>query len=615
MKKAGSSKGKHTSSNSDAGDAGTGLIDPLALGQILMDVSERAQPLLGEFFEKYQFDIRELAKDPMNIRPAYAEFFGQLWSNPQKLFDMQAKLWQDWFTLWHDSATRFLGGKSEDIYKPDKGDRRFKDPAWEQSAVFDFIKQSYLLTSRWMQDVVRQTEGLDDATRTKVDFYTRQFINALAPSNFLMTNPEVLQETLESRGENLLRGLENLLADLRRGHGELKISTTDYEAFRLGENIAITPGKVIYQNDLMQLLQFEATTGAVHKRPLLIIPPWINKYYILDLRPDNSFIRWLADQGHTVFIISWVNPNRKLAQKRFEDYMEEGILEALRQIEKATGEPDCNVIGYCLGGTLLAVTLAWLAANKQADKIASATFLAALVDFSEAGELKMFMDDSQLELMDREMAEKGFLSGDHIKKAFSLLRANDLIWSFVVNNYLMGKEPFPFDLLYWNDDSTNMPAAMHSFYMRKCYGENLLPVPGRVTMMGTPIDMRKVATPAYFLSTREDHIAPWHSTYATTQMFKGPCIFTLAASGHVAGVINPPAAEKYCHWTSGKTPADPEDWLSHAQQQDGSWWPHWNEWVKNFAGGPDVPARKPGGGKLKPVEDAPGSYVKMKAED
>lgn len=588
--------------------------DPFALGHILADVYRRTQPLLTEFLEKYEFDMEELAKDPLNLRPAYAEFLTHLWSNPQKLLEIQMQFWNDWLYLCQESANRFLSGKGHDIYQPDKGDRRFKNEIWNQSAVFDFIKQSYLLTSKYMQDLVEQTEGLDDETKVKVEFYTRQFANAIAPTNFLLTNPEVLQETIDTGGDNLVRGFQNLIEDLKRGRGELKISTTNYKAFRLGENIAVTPGKVIFQNDVMQLIQYEPETKTVFRKPLLIIPPWINKYYILDLKPANSFVKWVVEQGHTVFIVSWVNPDAELAKKRFEDYMEEGVLEAMAQVRTVTGEPDCNIVGYCLGGTLTAVTLAYLAAHRKAKQIISATFLTAMVDFEKSGEMKLFMDSSQLQMMDKEMEQKGFLPADHLQKTFSLLRSNDLIWSFVINNYLMGREPFPFDLLYWNDDSTNMPAAVHSFYMRKCYNENMLPVPGGVTMKGTPIDMRKIKTPCYLLSTKEDHIAPWKATYANTQMFSGPVHFTLAASGHVAGVINPPAADKYCFWTAEDNPPTPEEWLERAKQTEGSWWPHWAEWVKQFAGD-HVPARKPGGGKLKPLEDAPGSYVKAKSDE
>ena len=582
--------------------------DFIQIGHILMDASQRAQPLLQEFLEKYDPAHSQLGADPMHLQEAYAKFMGNLISDPQKLVDMQLHFWNDWTNLWSESAKKFMGQDGKTLYQPDKGDKRFKSPLWDNSAYFDFIKQSYLLTSRWLENVVRDTEGLDADTRQKIDFSTRQYINAISPTNFVLTNPEVLEETIKTRGENLVKGLQNLIEDLERGKGELNISTTDYDAFKLGENIATTPGKVVYQNELMQLIQYEPTTEKIFKRPLLVVPPWINKYYILDLKPENSYVRWLVAQGHTVFIVSWVNPDRKLARKRFEDYMDEGILTALDQIKTITGEKDANVMGYCLGGTLLSITLAWLHAHDQADRIASATLLTTLVDFEHAGEMKLFMDENQLKLMDRDVEDRGYLSADALKKTFSLLRANDMIWSFVINNYLMGREPFPFDLLYWNDDSTNMPAAMHSFYLRKLYGENALIEPGKIKMNGTPIDMGSIKTPCYFLSTCEDHIAPWKATYATTQLIKSPHTFVLAASGHVAGVVNPPDKKKYVYWTAKDTPPDCEEWFKAAKQTDGSWWPHQAAWLEKFSNGETEPRKI-----TSFIEDAPGSYVKMKA--
>jgi polyhydroxyalkanoate synthase len=533
----------------------------------------------------------------------------RMMADPAKLMQAQMTLWQDYLKLWQSTTRRMMGQETEPVIEPAKDDRRFKHEAWSENQLFDFIKQSYLLTARWMQSTVRDVEGLDDKTAKKVDFYTRQFVDAMAPSNFVMTNPEVLKATMESGGENLVKGLENLLKDLERGKGRLSISMTDIEAFKVGQNIAVTPGQVIYQNDLMQLLQYEPVTETVAKRPLLILPPWINKYYILDLRPTNSFIKWAVEQGHTVFMASWVNPDESLARKTFEDYMVEGPLAALDAIEQATGEREVNVIGYCLGGTLLAATLAWMAAKKD-NRFKSATFLTTMVDFTEPGELGVFIDEEQLTALEEKMEKRGFLEGHEMATTFNMLRANDLIWSFVVNNYLLGKDPFPFDLLYWNADSTRMPAEMHSFYLRKMYQENLLMKPGGITLKGVPLDVRKIATPSYILSTKEDHIAPWRSAYAATQLYKGPKKFVLSASGHIAGVVNPPAANKYCHWTSDELPPQPEQWLGRSQQHPGSWWPDWQRWVAEFSGG-QVPARKPGDSKLKPIEPAPGSYVKV----
>jgi polyhydroxyalkanoate synthase len=583
--------------------------DPAALTAILAETAERLQPLVAEFMSKIDWDIGNQPLDPLNIRHAWASFFQRLYQDPDRLAELQIQYMKNWMHLWSESTKKFMGHPGQDLYQPEKSDRRFKSQAWQDSALFDFIKQSYLMTSRWMQQVVHDTEGLDDETRHKLEFYTRQFVDAMAPSNFLMTNPDVIQATLDSKGENLVRGMQNMLEDLERGKGHLKISTTDYNAFSLGKNIATTPGQVVYQNDLIQLIQYEPVTDKVHQRPLLIVPPWINKYYILDLRPDNSLVKWLTEQGHTVFVVSWVNPNIHLSRKTFADYMDEGILDALKQIEKATGEPDCNVIGYCIGGTLLATALAWLAAQGKDKHIASATFLTTLIDFTESGDIKVFIDDAQLHQLEEDMKEKGFFNARNLKDTFSLLRANDLIWSFVVNNYLLGKEPFPFDLLYWNDDSTNMPAEMHSFYLRNMYRDNKLAKPGEIVINGTPIDVHKIKTPAYFLSTKEDHIAPWRATYAATQIFSGPVTFTLSGSGHVAGVINPPAKNKYGYWTAPDHPAAPDAWFNKAVQHDGSWWNHWNTWIQPYAGDM-VPADKP----QNPIEPAPGSYVRMKAD-
>ncbi|MBM3538276.1 MAG: class I poly(R)-hydroxyalkanoic acid synthase [Alphaproteobacteria bacterium] len=572
-------------------------------------IAEQSQQLVSNFLTRQSAPSAE-TPDPLNIGQAFFDMTARMMANPAKLVQAQLSLWSDYMSLWQSTTRKMLGESVEPVVKPAAEDRRFKDSLWDENYVFDFIKQSYLLSARWMQSTVRDVEGLDDKTAKKVDFYTRQFVDAMAPSNFAVTNPEVLKRTIESGGENLLKGLSNLLEDLDRGKGKLAIKMTDMEAFKVGENIAVTPGKVVFQNDLMQLLQYEPTTNSVARRPLLIIPPWINKFYILDLREKNSFIKWAVGQGHTVFVISWVNPGEELASKTFDDYMVEGPLAALDAIEKATGERDVNVIGYCLGGTLLASTLAWMQARKD-DRVKSATFFTTMVDFEEAGELSVFIDEEQLASLEEKMSEKGYLEGRDMAMTFNMLRANDLIWSFVVNNYLLGKDPFPFDLLYWNSDSTRMPAAMHSFYLRQMYQENRL-VSGDIKLLGTKIDLTKIKVPVYILSTREDHIAPWRSTYAATQLYKGSREFVLSASGHIAGVVNPPAAQKYSYWTNDKLPPTPEEWQSTATQHQGSWWPNWQKWMTQFTDG-EVPARRPGDGKLKVIEPAPGSYVKVKA--
>ena len=587
--------------------------DPAAWSRSMAEIAQRSQKLVLDFMERQKTE-GPLPVDPLNIAGAFLEMTQKLMADPAKLLQAQYSLWQDYMTLWQRTAQRMFGGETvPPVVEPSAGDRRFKDQAWNDSAVFDYIKQSYLLTARWLQGTVRQVEGLDDSTAKKVDFYTRQFVDAMAPSNFVLTNPQVLRATIESGGENLVHGLEHMLADLERGKGRLSIKMTDMDAFKIGENIATTPGKVIYQNDLLQLIQYAPTTETVQKRPLLVIPPWINKYYILDLRPDNSFVRWAVSQGHTLFMVSWVNPDAHLAGKTFEDYMREGPLACLDAIEKAVGEREVNVIGYCLGGTLLAATLAYMAA-KDDHRFTSATFFVSLTDFKETGELSVFIDEAQLEFLEDRMKEHGYLEGADMATTFNMLRANDLIWSFVVNNYLLGKEPFPFDLLYWNSDSTRMPAAMHSFYLRNMYQANKLVQPGGITLAGVPIDLRKVTIPTFFLSTKEDHIAPWKSTYAGTQIFQGPRKFVLSASGHIAGVVNPPPKTKYGHWTNDKLPANPDDWFAGSTYLPDSWWPLWEKWIAQYSGD-QVPARKPGSGKLKAIEDAPGSYVRVKASE
>ena len=458
---------------------------------------------------------------------------------------------------------------------------------------------------------MRGVEGLDPATARKVDFYTRQFVDALSPSNFLATNPEVLAATFETGGQNLLRGLENLLEDLRRGKGRLSITMTDMEAFRLGENIAATPGKVVFQNDLMQLIQYTPTTSDVRRRPLLIVPPWINKFYVLDLQPKNSFVKWAVDQGHTVFVISWINPDEKLAEKSFEDYMQEGPLAALDAIEMATGERSVNAAGYCLGGTLLASTLAYMTARGD-DRIASTTYLVTLVDFTDAGDMAVFIDKEQLASLDERMKERGYLEAHDMATSFNMLRSNDMIWSYVVRNYFLGKGHLPFDLLYWNADATRMPAATHSFYLRNMYHMNLLAKPGGLCLSGVPLDLTQITTPTFILSAREDHIAPWKSTYAATHLYKGPGKFVLAASGHMAGAINAPGG-KYGHWTNDDLPPTPDEWFSGATARQGSWWPIWDEWVTGFASG-RIAARQPGDGRLTMIEDAPGSYARVRSD-
>ena len=586
------------------------LPDPALVSRTMADVAERGQRIVGDFLKRQAEGAPSTGPDPLHIGSAFIDMTTRLMANPARLMQAQIGFWQDYLTLWQNTARRMMGDPTPPVIEETKGDKRFKDDAWRENEVFDFIRQSYLLSARYFTNVVQGAEGLDNKTAQKVDFYTRQFVDAMSPSNFLMTNPEVLRRTAETGGENLLKGLSNLLADLERGKGNLRIRMTDDSKFKVGENIAVTPGKVVHRNALMELIQYSPATEQVLKRPLLILPPWINKFYILDLRPKNSLIRWAVEQGHTVFVVSWVNPDEALAEKGFEDYMREGPYAALDAIEAATGEKAVNAIGYCLGGTLLSCTLAHMAARKDT-RIKSATYFVTMTDFEEAGELGVFIDEEQLLGIEEKMSKKGFLEGREMATTFNMLRANDLIWSFVVNNYLMGQEPFPFDLLYWNDDSTRMPAKMHSFYLRRMYQQNDLVKPGAIELDGVKIDLRKIKVPSYLISTREDHIAPWKSTYRGTQLYGGKTRFVLAASGHIAGVVNPPDSGKYSHWVNTSLPADPDEWFQGATELAGSWWPDWQRWVlaldKEM-----VEARKPADPGLG---DAPGSYVMVMAKD
>jgi polyhydroxyalkanoate synthase len=576
--------------------------------RMLHEVAERSSKILQEFGQKnLEQSISSAVKDELGIARAYMDLYSHVLMDPSAFAAASVNYWMDSMRLWQLAWMKMLGQESAPVAEPAKGDSRFKDQDWSGNFVFDYIKQSYLIAARHIQHAVAGVEGLPEDSQKKIAFFTRQYVDALAPSNFAATNPQVLRETLATGGHNLIKGLNNLLADIEKGEGQLRISMTDETAFQLGKNVATTPGKVVFQNALMQLIQYQPSTAQAFRRPLLIIPPWINKYYILDLRDKNSFIKWAVDQGHTVFVVSWVNPDRSLAQKTFADYLTEGALAAMDAVRKATGEDRLNVIGYCLGGTLLGCALAWLAA-KGDQRVACATYFVSLLDFSQPGELGVFIDEEQVKNLERRMDERGYLEGSEMASTFNLLRANDLVWSFVINNYLMGKDPFPFDLLYWNSDATRMPAKMHSFYLRNMYLKNQLGVPGAIELAGVPIDLSRVKVPAYFISTVEDHIAPWKSTYKGAKYLAGPVRFVLGGSGHIAGIVNPPAAKKYHYWTNDASPATPDQWLEGATQHPGSWWEDWQRWMEQQNGGDKVPARIPS----RAIEDAPGSYVMLR---
>ncbi len=553
-----------------------------------------------------------LSTDPFHVGPALTDVMGRLAAQPDRMLRAQADLFSRYLDLWQTTARRMGGEQVEPVVVPPKGDKRFNDPEWGAHPVYDVMKQSYLLTSGWLNELIADVEGVDPLEKRRVEFFIKMLTDAISPSNFLLSNPAALKEAMTSGGESLVRGMDNFAADLERGGGKLSISQTDMEQFKVGENVATAPGKVVYQNDILQLLQFTPTTDQVREIPLLLFTPWINKFYITDLRPDNSLIRWLTAQGFSVFVTSWVNPDETLAAKTFEDYLVEGIYDATTQVMKQCGTDRVNTVGYCIGGTLLSCALAHMAA-KGDKRIQSATFFAAQQDFEEAGDLKLFVDDTWLKSIEETMDQSGgFLPGKSMADTFNSLRGNDLIWSFFVNNYLMGKEPKPFDLLFWNSDQTRMPKALHLFYLRNFYKDNAL-ARGELTLAGVKLDLHKVQTPIYVQSSRDDHIAPFKSIYRGAKLFGGPVKFTMAGSGHIAGVINHPDAKKYQHWTNDALPATVAEWQAGAVEHPGSWWPHWASWL-NERSGDYVPARDPSKGPLgKPLEDAPGSFVKVRS--
>jgi polyhydroxyalkanoate synthase len=548
--------------------------------------------------------IADTATDAVKTLARISEYWA---AEPSRLMEAQTRLFANYFAIWQSAMAQTAGQPLPSEPAARKPDKRFSDPDWDENPMFAGLKQLYLATTRWAEELVDQAQGVDQQTRAKAHFYLRQINNALSPSNFLFTNPEVLKATAETSGENLARGMRMLAEDVEAGKSVLLPRQTDAKAFKLGENLAITPGKVIYENDLCQVIQYKQATATVRKRPLLIVPPWINKFYVLDLTPEKSMIRWLVEQGHTVFVISWVNPDERHAGKGFEHYITEGILTALDVVELATGERHVDSIGYCVGGTLLAIALGYMAA-KGDDRLASATFLATQVDFEFAGDLKVFADADHIASLEADMQRTGYLEGSMMATAFNLLRSNDLIWPYVVNDYLKGEEPLPFDLLYWNADATRMPCANHSYYLRNCYLENNLSQ-GRMEMLGEKIDLARVTVPIYNVSTKEDHIAPAKSVFLGSSCFGGPVRFVLTGSGHIAGIVNPPERHKYQYWTDGEAKGSLENWLKTADEHPGSWWEDWEAWFESLDNRRIKKRRRPGGSKLKPIEDAPGSYV------
>jgi polyhydroxyalkanoate synthase len=585
-----------------------------AIERLSMNLARAALTAQGAITEAAlrQADKAPLTADPFNAGPAMGAVMSRLAAQPDRLMRAQADLLSRYMDLWQSTARRVANGETADpIIKPTAGDRRFSDPEWDNNPLFDVIKQSYLLSSQWLNALVAGVEDVEPQTKRRAEFFMKLLTDAFSPSNFLISNPAALKAAVDSRGESLVKGMENFAADLERGGGALQISQTDLSKFEVGVNVATAPGKVVFQNALIQLLQFEPTTEQVFEVPLLIFPPWINKYYILDLRPENSMIRWLAAQGFTVFVVSWVNPDPALAEKTFADYLTEGVEAAVASVLEQTGARQVNAVGYCIAGTLLSCALAYFAARKD-ERVGSATFFAAQQDFSESGDLKLFTDEDWLRVIEVRMDESGgVLPGRVMGDTFNALRANDLVWSFFVNNYLLGKEPKPFDLLFWNSDQTRMPKRLHLDYLRRFYRENAL-AKGAFSLRGVPLNLERVQTPIFVQASREDHIAPYRSVYKGAKLFGGPVTFVMAGSGHIAGVINAPAANKYQHWTNDSRPERVEDWIAAAAEHPGSWWPYWAAWLAERSGA-KVPARDPARGKLKPIEDAPGSFVKVKS--
>ena len=594
--------------------AKVGTVDVEALSHNIARLIEEGGKALAAYLKpreegKIKGDTAEDITDAVKSVGRVAEYW---MSDPRRALELQTSLGRAYLELWANAVRRMAGEQAEPVVAPDPRDRRFADPEWSQNQFFDFLKQAYLLGTQWAERLVKDAAGVDETTRKKAEFYVKQIANAVSPSNFVFTNPELLRETLASNGENLVRGMHMLSEDITAGQGTLKIRQSDPSMFDVGRNLAVTPGKVVFQNELLQLIQYEATTKQVLKTPLLIVPPWINKFYILDLTPEKSFIKWCVSQGITVFVLSWVNPDAKLAKKSFEEYMRDGVIAALDAIATATGEKQVHTIGYCVGGTLLSITLAYLAAQKQ-NRVKSATFFAAQVDFTYAGDLMVFVDEDRIKQLEAHMKEQGYLEASRMANTFNMLRSNDLIWPYIVNNYMRGKKPMPFDILYWNSDATRMPAGNHSFYLRNCYLDNKLSK-GEMEIGGIKVDLKKVKVPVYNLATREDHIAPAKSVLFGSQFFGGPVKYVLAGSGHIAGVVNPPGKTKYQYWTGGKpTGSNVDEWLKKATEHPGSWWPDWLKWLKSHDAKKPIAARKIGGGKLKPTEDAPGSYVKVKS--
>ena len=543
--------------------------------------------------------------DPFGVGKATLDVWQAMLKDPDRLVQTQARFAQMWVDLWTRAAESTSGNGEGAVIEPEPGDRRFANAAWTQNAALDTLKQAYLLITQALLEAIERAD-VDEKTKRRAKFFAKQFCDMMSPSNIAYLNPDVIEETLRTGGENLVRGWKNATADLAANDG--RVALVDTEAFEVGKNVGTTTGKVVYRNELMELIRYDSTTETVYERPLVIVPPWINKYYILDLQPKNSFVGHATGAGFQTFVVSWRNPDASMSSVTMGDYLVKGALEAAKVAAEISGTRDVTMNGYCIGGTLLAMLLAYLAAKKPAKddpRVDAATFMASLVDFREPGEIINFLGDDALTYIEEKMAERGYLEGREMADTFNMLRSNDLIWTPAVNRYLLGKDAPAFDLLYWNNDSTRMPAAMHSYYLRHMYMQNDLIKPGGLSVEGVPIDLHRIATPLYIVATREDHIAPWRSVYALTQLAAGPSVFRLANSGHIAGIVNPPGSKKAQYWASETTPPDPEVWREGAQLREGSWWPDWYAWLGEHSGERAAPAKK----NVPVLAAAPGTYV------
>ncbi|MEZ5709082.1 MAG: class I poly(R)-hydroxyalkanoic acid synthase [Blastomonas sp.] len=592
--------------------SGMGSIPSLDEMQHWTWVMGRAQQLLmehaAEMSQKAGPDMPTISNlaDPEKLKAQLPAWLGAL---PGALMEAQGQMWQEGFQLWQGFVSQVTGTRAAEAdAAPRRTDRRFNAPQWQQNPFYALIQQGYLMVAEQLLGFADRVDGLDAKQKSQLRFAMQQLVDASSPTNFALTNPVVMEKIVETRGESLLKGLDHMLTDMRKG----QLSHTDPDAFELGRNIAMTPGKVVYETPLFQLIQYTPTTKKVLETPLVIFPPWINRFYILDLNPEKSFVRWAVEQGVTVFMVSWKSADESMKDVIWDDYILSQI-EAIDTVRDLLDVPHVHTIGYCVAGTTLAATLALLAKRGQADKVKSATFFTAQVDFEKAGDLKFFIDEEQLKLVEQ-FSSGGYLDGRYMAATFNMLRGRDLIWNYVVNNYLLGEDYPPFDLLFWNGDTTNLPAKWHGAYLRDLYRDNKLVTPGAITVNGTPIDLRLVATPAYIQAGKEDHIAPVESVWRITEHFAGPMKFLLAGSGHIAGVVNPPAARKYQYWTNGAPCDTLEEFVAGAKETPGSWWPDWIEWLEGH-GGERVDAKKartPGKGCLKAIEDAPGRYVKSR---